>query len=584
MAEAKFEDAFHSHHQAEKTTDRPLIRVMALHALAYCERLFYLEEVEEIRVADANVYAGRRLHEEIDKGPDVYSLELASERLGIRGKADVTRREGGKLTVIEHKKGKSCKGEDAWPSDRIQVLAYALLLSEHQVEPVTQAVIRYHADRKTIRIAVDQEVAAAEVGATVARARELRNALERPPVTVPEKLCRTCALAPVCLPEEERFSIDPGRTPQRLFPSDEQRRVVHIVEQGSTVRKDGEQFVVVLPEGVKKSLPGMTISSFVLHGNVQISTQAIHFCASHDIGVHWLSYGGHYVGALTPGAGGVQKKNRQYRALDDTVLRARLALRIVRSKVENQLRYILRATRGGGEERIKTISLGIERIREILHKLASLENKIDDVSKHGDMTRDGNYSPFSMADVIEQLRGHEGTAGREYFALLPHILHLDKDDLLYFKGRNRRPPRDPFNALLSFGYALLYRDCVAAILAVGLEPALGIFHTPRSAAYPLALDLMELFRLILWDMPLIGSVNRHQWSDNDFEITKGQVWLNHDGRRKAIHLYESRKQERWKHPVLDYSLSYARTIELEVRLLEKEWCGVASHFGRMRLR
>jgi CRISP-associated protein Cas1 len=127
-------------------------------------------------------------------------------------------------------------------------------------------------------------------------------------------------------------------------------------------------------------------------------------------------------------------------------------------------------------------------------------------------------------------------------------------------------------------------DCVAAIIAVGLEQALGIFHTPRSAAYPLALDLMELFRLILRDIPLIGSVNRKQRSKKDFEITKGQVWLNHDGRRKAIQLYESRKQEKWKHPVLDYSLNYARTIELEARLLEKEWCGDASHFGRLRLR
>ena len=104
MADEDFEDAFRSHHQAEKTTDEPLIRVMALHALAYCERLFYLEEVEEIRVADANVYSGRRLHEEVDKGPDIYSLERASDRLGIRGKIDVARRESGSLVVTEHKK------------------------------------------------------------------------------------------------------------------------------------------------------------------------------------------------------------------------------------------------------------------------------------------------------------------------------------------------------------------------------------------------------------------------------------------------------------------------------------------------
>jgi len=168
--------------------------------------------------------------------------------------------------------------------------------------------------------------------------------------------------------------------------------------------------------------------------------------------------------------------------------------------------------------------------------------------------------------------------------LLPGILRLKEDDFLCFNGRNRRPPKDPFNALLSFGYALLYRDCMNSLLTVGLDPCLGFMHTPRSAAYPLALDLMDLFRLLLWDMPLIGSVNRGQWRKEDFEVTGKQVWLNADGRRKAIALYENRKQEKWKHPVLKYSLSYARTLELEARLLEKEWAGTPGLFAALRLR
>jgi len=583
MADADFEDAFRSHHQAEKTTDAPLIRVMALHALIYCERLFYLEEVEEIRVADANVYSGRRLHEGIDKGPDVYALELASERLGIRGKMDVARREDGGLQVIEHKKGKSRKGEDAWPSDRLQVLAYALLLAEHRGESVTEAAVRYHADRKTIRISVAAETAETEVLAVVARARELRSSLARPPVTASEKLCRTCSLAPVCLPEEERFAAEGEDRPQRLFPADDSRRVIHVVEQGAYIRKDGEQLVVFLPDGGKKPLPGLTVSGLILHGNVQISTQAIHFCAANDIGVHWLSYGGHYVGALAAGAGGVQRRNRQYRAVDDPLFKAGLALRIVQAKVENQLRYVLRVTRGGEEERSEPVARAINGIRDLLRSLGSLERDIVALREENRESA-AAAAIHTAATLVDQMRGYEGMAGREYFAILPHILKLNAGDLLFFDGRNRRPPRDPFNALLSFGYALLYRDCVAALLAVGLEPALGIFHTPRSAAYPLALDLMELFRLILWDIPLIGSVNRRQWSKEDFDITRGQVWLNPDGRRKAIQLYEARKQEKWKHPVLDYSLSYSRTMELEARLLEKEWCGGPSQFASLRLR
>lgn len=128
-------------------------------------------------------------------------------------------------------------------------------------------------------------------------------------------------------------------------------------------------------------------------------------------------------------------------------------------------------------------------------------------------------------------------------------------------------------------------DVMQAILAVGMEPSFGFFHTPRSAAHPLALDLMELFRVPLWDMPLVASVNRQQWSaDEDFTYAGEQVWLSDKGRPKAIDVYERRKEDQWKHPVTGYSLSYARLIELECRLLEKEWTGEPGLFARMRLR
>ena len=171
---------------------------------------------------------------------------------------------------------------------------------------------------------------------------------------------------------------------------------------------------------------------------------------------------------------------------------------------------------------------------------------------------------------------------------MPHRSGCAGDPLwlcLRFDGRNRRPPLDRFNALLSFGYGMLYTSVMRALLACGLEPALGFFHTPRSAAHPLVLDLMELFRMPLWDMVVVGSLNRLQWDPAaDFVATKAKVWLSEVGRKKAIGLYEGRLEETWKHPVLDYSLSYARTIELEARLLEKEWTGEPGLFARSRLR
>lgn len=124
-----------------------------------------------------------------------------------------------------------------------------------------------------------------------------------------------------------------------------------------------------------------------------------------------------------------------------------------------------------------------------------------------------------------------------------------------------------------------------AILTVGLEPALGFYHQPRTQAPPLALDLMEVFRVPLVDMTIISSINRGQWHETeDFDIRGQQVWLSESGRRQLIELYEARKSEKWKHPATGYSLTYRRLFELEVRLLEKEWSGEAGLFGRLVLR
>ena len=185
----------------------------------------------------------------------------------------------------------------------------------------------------------------------------------------------------------------------------------------------------------------------------------------------------------------------------------------------------------------------------------------------------------------DSLRGFEGSAAVGYFQGLAQLISPTVPEPLHYSTRSRRPPLDRFNAVLSFGYGLLHTAVMRAILAAGLEPSLGFFHTPRSAAYPLVLDLMELFRVPLWDMVLMGSLNRNQWDpDADFVVTKGKVWLSDAGRRKAIGLFEARLDETWKHPVVGYSLSYARTLELEARLLEKEWSGEPGLFARLRLR
>src|SRR5256885_3295670 len=203
----------------------PPVRVMALHALGYCERLFYLEEVEEIRVADDRVYAGRQLHAALaaDEDGEAVSVELSSAPLGLAGKVDCLRRRDGSYLPYEHKKGQPRRNDgrppDAWPSDRLQLIAYAVLLEEAFGQPIPEGRIRYHAANVTVRVPID-EAARADLRAAVAEARRLRQAVERPPIANNERLCARCSLAPVCLPEEGRQEREPQHDPIRLFPPD----------------------------------------------------------------------------------------------------------------------------------------------------------------------------------------------------------------------------------------------------------------------------------------------------------------------------------------------------------------------------
>jgi CRISP-associated protein Cas1 len=542
----------------------PHLRVESLHALAYCPRLFYYQEVERISVPHERVFAGRQLHAalEADEDGESVSIELTSTTLGLTGKVDCLRRRDGSHLPYEHKRGQPRRRDDntpePWPSDRIQLIAYAVLIEEAFGQPIPEGRIRYHAANVTVRVPLD-DAARADLTQAIDHARRLRESVERPPIADNDRLCARCSLAPVCLPEEVRQDRQPEHDPVRLFPPDRDGATLHVVSQGAQVGCSGDSLVVRprdQPE-TKHAIRG--VESLLLHGFAQVTTQALRKCVEHGVGVHWLSTTGFHTASLTPTAGQVQRRIRQYRALTDEATCLRLARALVHAKVEGQHRYILRATRGGSSVR-----------DDLLGQLTGIQDCL--------------RSSTTAADR-DRLRGYEGTAAVHYFQALRAVLGPQVPDDLRSATRNRRPPLDRFNALLSFGYGLLHTAVMRALLAVGLEPALGFFHTPRSAAYPLVLDLMELFRVPLWDLVVVGSLNRSQWDPaTDFTVTRAKVWLSDAGRKKAIGLFEARLEETWKHPVLNYSLSYARTIELEARLLEKEWTGEPGLFARSRLR
>ncbi len=569
------------------------LRVMSLHALLYCERLFYLEEVEEIRVADFAVYAGRRLHEEVvpldDESPERRSMEVASESLSLMGKVDAVRKRDGRWIAYEHKRGRCMRGDKkqvlAWPSDRIQAIAYAALLTESLGEPVLEARVRYHADNVTATIAIDEQ-AIDDLKIAIQRARELQETTDRPPVTTNENLCIRCSLAPVCLPEEERLAPDltlvdseaepslavsdtenlvplvAKKTPT-LFPSLRQKQTLHVCAPKSRIGRSNETLVVTSEDEnrkeTKQTVPIQDIDSVVIHGYGQITTQAIHLCSYHGVAVQWMSYSGKFAAGTAASPGRVQQRIRQYSALQDEPTRLRLARALVHAKVEMQLRYLLRCTRGGKSNR-SAIAAEIESIR-------------------------GSLRGIDRAESAGTLLGFEGNAARAYFASLPAILSSNLPPELVPKGRSKHPPLDRFNALLSYGYSLLYGLVERTALSVGLEPSFGFYHRPRSSAPPLVMDVMELFRTNIWEIPLIGSINRMQWDiDQDFTVTSQKVWLSDSGRRKAIRIFEERLNETYVHPHTGQSLAYARMVELELRLLEKEWTGHPGMFAKLRLR
>lgn len=545
--------------------DDHAVSVAGLHALTYCERLFYLEEVERQRVADERVYAGRRLHVESvgDRDADETErrrLELESGALGLRGAVDVIRRIDGSLVPYEHKRGRSAGkrgAREAWQTDRIQVGAYALLLEEAYGQEISLARVRYHADNVTVDVRVDDGLRV-EVLAAVERARALRERIERPPVTSEERRCARCSLAPVCLPEEARLASDADFVPIRLLPEHHRRQTLHVMDHGAAVGRDGERIVVRPREAEATRIPVVDVSQVVIHGLAQISTQAMRLCVDHDVGVHWMTFTGGLVGSLAPSAGSTQRHVRQFRALDDPERSLDLARRLVYAKLSSQLRYLLRVTRGS--ERTETTSDALARLRASLRACSRARDR-------------------------QELLGHEGAGAASYFSAWPDLLSNELDPRLRFEVRTRRPPQDRVNALLGYAYGMLYREVMQAIVSVGLHPGFGFFHQPRSAAHPLALDLQELFRVPVVDIPLIGALNRKAFdADTDFAESPGRVLLSESGRRKVIELVERRKADVWRHDVVGYSLSYARIIELETRLLEKEWMNEGGLFARFRIR
>ncbi|MBI2376586.1 MAG: CRISPR-associated endonuclease Cas1 [Deltaproteobacteria bacterium] len=600
------------------TWDQPLAKPELLtvparmvNEVLYCERLMYLEWVQGEFADNFFTVDGRATHQNVDKPggaladpqaptpgdePRVArSVWLTSERLGLTAKIDLVESSSiGTAVPIEFKRGKSPDvPERAFLPERAQVCAQALLLREHGYV-VEHAEIYFAGDRRRSRIELTDELIDATLAA-VARARQLAESGELPPVLVESPKCLGCSLAPLCLPDEvtllkklegspasdlslepegavapspedpiidepEPSEAGPQRSPnpklgrvRPLYPGRDDKLAVYVRQHGARISLEALRIKIVTDEEKTEArLPNT--SQVSIFGNVSVTTPVIRALLEHDIPLCIFTYGGWYLGrTVAQGSNNAQLKLAQYAAATDERRSLSIAQQMIRGKILNQ-RTILRRNLPSKSP-------------VVLNELRVLANKA------------------SQAESAEVLLGLEGTAARRYFRELPALVRVPIiADEFSQEGRNRRPPKDPLNSVLSFLYALLVKEAALALGAAGLEPMIGFFHKPRFGRPGLALDLMEEFRPIVADSTAVTVFNTGVLGPDDFVRGNGACALRAPARKRLIEAYERRIDASISHPIFEYRITYRRLLELQARLLSRHLLGELDCYPAFRTR
>ena len=281
-------------------------------------------------------------------------------------------------------------------------------------------------------------------------------------------------------------------------------------------------------------------------GNVLLSPAVLHRCADDGRSVVFLSRNGRFKGRLEgPVSGNVLLRKAQHEASTCADRTLAIARNVVAGKLQNTRQIVLRAAREAKDADDRTA------LRETEHKLAS------------------RVKQLPLVEDLGRLRGFEGEAARQHFSSFSNMIREDRGTF-GLTGRNRRPPRDPTNALLSFLYVLLLTDCVAAAEGVGLDPQMGFLHTLRPGRPALGLDLMEELRSVIAERLVLTLINRRQITATHFVVRPGgAVSLTDDGRKEVIVAYQKRKQEEVPHPVIQRKVPIGLIPHVQARLLAR---------------
>ncbi len=323
---------------------------------------------------------------------------------------------------------------------------------------------------------------------------------------------------------------------------------LYVQTQGIYLRQEGETIVAEKDGQVLMRLPIHTLSGLVTFGNVMCSPFLLHLCAERGVAVSFLSEHGRFLARVTgPVSGNVLLRVAQVRAHDDPDRKGDIARSCVAGKIANDRNLLLRRMRDHGDT---------PALRTAAAALADVLLRLRD-------------SPPDAA----RIRGLEGEAAAAYFAAFNDLL-LANREAFAITSRNRRPPTDPMNALLSFLYTLLAHDCRGALEGVGLDPQVGFLHELRSGRPSLALDLMEEFRAPVADRLALTLVNRQQLSPKDFKTTEsGAVQLTESARKDVLLAWQQRKLETVTHPFLDEKVPVGLLPHLQALLLARHLRG-----------
>jgi CRISPR-associated protein Cas1 len=543
--------------------DQPYVPARMVNEFQYCPRLAYLEWVQGEWAESADTAEGRGVHRRVDRGTGALpvaeaigdedrlharSVTLSSDRLGLIAKLDLIEVEDGAVIPVDYKRGKRPHvAAGVYDPELVQLCVQGLILEDNGYR-CGEGALYFRESRERVRGTFDAALRSQALAA-VNGLRLVAAGGRIPPPLEDSPKCPRCSLVAICMPEEVNY-FRHGFAPRPLAASRDLSLPVYVQAAPARVRKRGETLVIQTEAGAETTARLIDTSHLVLIGAVEVTAPCLHELMRREIPVSWYSAGGWFLGhTIGTGHRNVELRTAQYSASFDPAFCLRLARGLVASKLRNCRTLLRRNSRAETPPE---------------EALAGLRRAVRAVGE---------------ARSLAELLGVEGNGAAIYFGAFGAMLRIGDETRAQevarfeFDNRNRRPPTDPVNAMLSFAYAMLTRELTATLSAVGFDPYRGFYHQPRYGRPALALDLMEPLRPILADSVVLTAVNNGEIKSGDFVRAGRACALTPAGRKKMIAAFERRLAQEITHPMFGYRVSYRRLLEVQARLLGRHLLG-----------